>query len=186
LVLKYRGDLHRYIQTERDFLYISSLVVSYRYVVKIKKKFKHQNKREFGSENLQQPKYDKDDPNKQFPENQSKPQENKGHGKMKKDTKKWCDFHKILTLCLGKGLCADLPVLRIVQILPSSRSGSFDSPLESLLKLTHRSFLLLAASRPDRCSLHDRKMEFRASGFRNPDVTTLSFRFPDLRYPDML
>jgi hypothetical protein len=33
LVLKYRGDLHRYIQTEMGFLNISSLGVSYRYVV---------------------------------------------------------------------------------------------------------------------------------------------------------
>ena len=35
-------------------------------------------------------------PNKQSPENQSKPQEKKGHGKTKKDTEKWCDFYKIL------------------------------------------------------------------------------------------
>jgi hypothetical protein len=51
LVLKYRGALHRYIQTEMDFLDISSLDVAYRYAVKIKKKFKHQNKREFRSAN---------------------------------------------------------------------------------------------------------------------------------------
>jgi hypothetical protein len=69
LVLKYHGALHKYIQTEMDFLDISSLSVAYRYVVKIEKKFKHQNKWEFGSANLQQPKYDKDDPNKQSPEN---------------------------------------------------------------------------------------------------------------------
>ena len=35
-----------------------------------------------------------DNPNKQSPKNQSKPQEKKGHGKTKKDTEKWCDFHK--------------------------------------------------------------------------------------------
>ena len=35
LVLKYRGALHRYIQTELDFVDISSLNVSYQYVVKI-------------------------------------------------------------------------------------------------------------------------------------------------------
>jgi hypothetical protein len=95
LVLKYRGALHRYIQTEMDFLDISSLGAAYRYVVKIEQKFKHQNKREFGSANPQQPKYDKDNPNKQSLENQSKTQEKKGHGKTKKDTGKWCDFHKI-------------------------------------------------------------------------------------------
>jgi hypothetical protein len=56
LVLKYRGALHRYIQTEMDFLDISSLGVAYRYVVKTEQKFKHQNKREFGSANPQQSK----------------------------------------------------------------------------------------------------------------------------------
>jgi hypothetical protein len=70
-----------------DFLDISSLGVASRYAVKIKQKFKHQNKRKFGSANPQQPKYDKDGPNKESPENQSKPQEKKGHGKTKKDTK---------------------------------------------------------------------------------------------------
>jgi hypothetical protein len=78
-----------------DFLDISSLGAAYRYAVKIEQKFKHQNKRDFGSVNLQQPKYDKDIPNKQSPENQFKTQEKKGHGKTKKDTGKWCDFHKI-------------------------------------------------------------------------------------------
>jgi hypothetical protein len=63
LVLKYHGALHRYIQTEMDFLSISSLGYAYRYVVKIKKKFRHQNKWEFGSVNLQQLKHGKDDPN---------------------------------------------------------------------------------------------------------------------------
>jgi hypothetical protein len=64
LVLKYRGALHRYIEIEMDFLDISLLGASYRYVVKIKKKFKHQKKWDFGSANLQQPKYDKDELNK--------------------------------------------------------------------------------------------------------------------------
>jgi hypothetical protein len=64
LVLKYRWALHRYIQTEMDFMDISSLGATYRYVVKIEEKFKHQNKREFGSANPQQSKYDKDNSNK--------------------------------------------------------------------------------------------------------------------------
>jgi hypothetical protein len=62
LILKYRGALHRYIQTEMDFLNISSLGVAYRYVVKIEQKFGPQNKRKFGSEKLQQPKHDKNGP----------------------------------------------------------------------------------------------------------------------------
>jgi hypothetical protein len=95
LVLKYHGALHRYIQTEMDFLDISSLDAAYRYAVKIEQKFKHKNKWEFGSANPQQPKHEKDVPNKQFPKKQSKTQEKKGHGKTKKDTGKWCDFHKI-------------------------------------------------------------------------------------------
>jgi hypothetical protein len=56
-----------------DFLDISLLGVAYRYVVKIKKKFKHENKWEFEYANTKQRKYDKDGPNKQSSENQSKP-----------------------------------------------------------------------------------------------------------------
>jgi hypothetical protein len=96
LVLKYREALHRYIKTEMDFLDISSLGATYRYAVKIDHKFRHRNKREFRSTNPQQPKYDKDDSNKKPPKNQSKPHEKKGHGKTKKNTGKWCDFHKSL------------------------------------------------------------------------------------------
>jgi hypothetical protein len=40
LVLKYYGCLHRYIQTEMEFLDITSLGMDYRYVVKIEQKFK--------------------------------------------------------------------------------------------------------------------------------------------------
>ena len=40
LVLKYHVCLHRYIQTEMDFLDIESLGVAYRYVVNIEHKFK--------------------------------------------------------------------------------------------------------------------------------------------------
>jgi hypothetical protein len=41
LVMKYCGALHRYIQTEMDFLDISSLGAAYRYAIKIEQKFKH-------------------------------------------------------------------------------------------------------------------------------------------------
>jgi len=47
-----------------DFLDISSLGAAYQYAVKIEQKFKHQNKREFGSANPQQPKHDRDNLNK--------------------------------------------------------------------------------------------------------------------------
>jgi hypothetical protein len=40
LVLKYHNFLHRYIQTEMDFLDIASLGMSCRYIVKIEQKFK--------------------------------------------------------------------------------------------------------------------------------------------------
>jgi hypothetical protein len=78
-----------------DFMDISSLGVTYRYDVKIENKFRNQKKWELVSPNPQQPKYEKDDPDKQLSENQSKPQEKKRYRKMKKDNKKWCDFHKI-------------------------------------------------------------------------------------------
>jgi hypothetical protein len=78
-----------------DFLNISSLGVAYRYVVKIEQKFRHENKWEFGSANTQQPKHNKDGPNQQLPDNQSKTQEKKDKGKTKNDNGKWCDFQKL-------------------------------------------------------------------------------------------
>jgi hypothetical protein len=59
LALKYHGALHKYIQTEMEFLDISSLGAAYRYLVKIEQKFKQQKKWEFGSTNSKQPKYGK-------------------------------------------------------------------------------------------------------------------------------
>jgi hypothetical protein len=44
---------------------------------------------------MQQPNHGKDDPNQQPLDNHSKTQDKKGKGKMKNDTGKWCDFHKI-------------------------------------------------------------------------------------------
>ena len=95
LVPKYYGALHRYIQTEMDFLNISSLGYAYWYAIKIEHKFRHQNKWEFESANTKQPKHGKDDPNQKPSNNHSKTQEKKGKGKMKNDSGKWCDFHKI-------------------------------------------------------------------------------------------
>jgi hypothetical protein len=95
LVLKYRGAMHRYIQTEMYFLNISPLGVSYRYAIKIEQKFRHKKKWEFGSANMKQPKHCKDEPNQHPLHNHSKTQDKKGKLKMKNDTGKWCDFHKI-------------------------------------------------------------------------------------------
>jgi hypothetical protein len=53
MVLKYRGSLHRYIQTEMEFLDISSLGVVYQYVVKIEQKLK-QKTWQFGPGNPSQ------------------------------------------------------------------------------------------------------------------------------------
>jgi hypothetical protein len=43
MVFKYRGALHRYIQTEMEFMYISSLGATYEYVVKIDHKIKQRH-----------------------------------------------------------------------------------------------------------------------------------------------
>jgi hypothetical protein len=62
LVLKYHNGLHRYIQVDMDFLDVSSLRFAYRYVVKIKHKFKQRIKQEFGFANSSQQKHGKVDP----------------------------------------------------------------------------------------------------------------------------
>jgi hypothetical protein len=85
-----------------EFLDISSLGVAYRYVVKIKQKLKQKTWTIWAWEPLTK-KSRKGCPNPQnkgqrkdgFPQdNQSKPQEKKDTRKTKKDTGKWCDFHK--------------------------------------------------------------------------------------------
>jgi hypothetical protein len=102
LVLKYHGALHRYIHIEMEFLDISSLGAAYRYAVKIEQKRK-QKTRQFGPGNPSQQKPGKGGPNPpnkgqskdgQYQDNQYKPQAKKDTGKTKKDTGKWCDFHK--------------------------------------------------------------------------------------------
>jgi hypothetical protein len=85
-----------------EFLDIPSLGTTYRYVVKIEKKFK-QKQQEFGSANPSQLKQGKGNPNPHSrgpsrdgrpQDNPSKPQHKKGNEKTKKDTGKWCEYHK--------------------------------------------------------------------------------------------
>jgi len=86
-----------------EFLDITSMGMTYIYVVNIEHKFK-QKRREFGFANSSQPKQEKYDPNRQNKgrrkyahthDNQSKPQ-HKGNEKSKKEMRKWCEYHKIL------------------------------------------------------------------------------------------
>jgi hypothetical protein len=87
---------------EMEFLDISSLGAAYRYAVKIEQKLK-QKMRQFGPGNPSQQNPGKGGPNPQnkgqrkygqYQDNQSKPQAKKDTRKTKKDTGKWCDFHK--------------------------------------------------------------------------------------------
>eukprot|EP00253_Pinus_taeda_P014786 PITA_14786 len=80
----------RYIQEEMEFLNISSLGMAYRYAVKIEQKFK-QKKRDFGSAN---PKPKGRSQGGVTQDNPSKLQETNNTTKLKKDTGKWCEFHK--------------------------------------------------------------------------------------------
>jgi hypothetical protein len=91
-VLKYHGALHRYIQTEMEFLDISSLGAAYRYAVKIEQKLK-QKTRLFGPGNPSQQKPGKGGPNPQnkgqrkdgqYQDNQSKPQAKKDTERQRK------------------------------------------------------------------------------------------------------
>jgi hypothetical protein len=85
-----------------EFLDISSLGMAYQYAVKMEQKLK-QKTRQFGPGNPAQKKPGKGDPNPrnkgqskdgEFQDNQSKPQAKNDNVKTKKDTRKWCNFHK--------------------------------------------------------------------------------------------
>ena len=109
LILKYCGYLHRYIQEELVFLKISSLGMAYQYTVKIEQKFK-QKKRDFGSAN---PKPKGQSQGGVTQDNPSKLQEKNNTMKLKKDTGKWCEFHKSPTHNPGCHQGAVLPCQKL-------------------------------------------------------------------------
>jgi len=76
-----------------EFLNISSLGMAYRYTVKIEQKFK-QKKKDFGSTD---PKTKGQSQGGVTQDNWSKLQEKNNTTKSKKDTRKWCEFHKFPT-----------------------------------------------------------------------------------------
>ena len=99
LILKYCSCLHKYIEEEIEFLNISSLGTTYRYSVKVEQKFK-QKKRDFGSVNQKQRKGVPKPQNKRksqggaAQDNPPKLQTKNSAANPKKDTGKWCEFHK--------------------------------------------------------------------------------------------
>ena len=82
-----------------EFLDISSLGTTYRYVAKIEQKFK-QKKRDFGSANQKQRKGAPKPQNQGHGEGMAtqeklpKPQAKSNTAKPKKEAGKWCEFHK--------------------------------------------------------------------------------------------
>ena len=98
-MLKYYSCLHRYIQEEMEFLEISSLGTTHRYAAKIEQNFK-QKKRDFGSMNQKQGKGAHKPQNQGHSqgmvtqENFPKMQAKSNITKLKKEARKWCEFHK--------------------------------------------------------------------------------------------
>ena len=81
-----------------EFLDISSLGSAYRYAVEIEEKFRQKNKWDSGPAHpaQKQGKGNLGPQNtRQGKDDQSLPQAKKGDGNIKKDTGKWCEFHKI-------------------------------------------------------------------------------------------
>ena len=87
------------MEDSKEFLDISSLGTEYQYTVKIEQKFK-QKKRDFGSANSKQgkgtPKPHRKGPSQgeATQDNPPKLQAKNDTMKTKKDTGKWCEFHK--------------------------------------------------------------------------------------------
>ena len=131
-----------------EFLYISSLGTTYRYVIKIVLKLK-QKTQKFGPGNPSQQKPGKGGPIPprkgqskygQYQDNHSKLQAKKDTGKTKKDIQKWCDFHKRpwhnTIDCRSKQSLDNATIVELPWML-------FIIPPNSYLQHTNPSFLIM-------------------------------------------
>jgi hypothetical protein len=96
-VLKYKSGLHRYIQTEMDFLNIATLSSAFKYAAKIEEKFKNKGNRDYFANN--KPRVEGD--NKSGGENKTNdPHSNSSKNtwwaakKTQNNTGMWCEMHK--------------------------------------------------------------------------------------------
>jgi hypothetical protein len=117
-----------------EFLAIFSLGAAYQYAAKIEQKFK-QKKRDFGSANQKQGKSTPKPPNKgssqggAAQDNPPKPQAKNNVTKPKKDTGKWCEFHKSSTHNSATSECWAKQSL-VVELKASESDADSDSESE--------------------------------------------------------
>lgn len=94
-ILKYRSGLHRYIQTEMDFLNIETLATAYKYATKIEEKSKQRWKRDYFANNKPRAEGGNKFAGKQVTkEPHSNSPKNTWWSTKKTDTGMWCELHR--------------------------------------------------------------------------------------------
>lgn len=96
-VLKYRSELHRYIQTKMYFLNIETLGIAYKYATKIEEKFKQKGKKDFFTNNKFKGENSNKFAGKQAATSKCVSQSPTWSTRTKKTPKymgMWCDVHK--------------------------------------------------------------------------------------------
>lgn len=99
-ILKYQSGIHRYIQTEMEFLNIETLATTYKYARKIEEKSKQKGKRDYFANNKPRVeggnkfvgKHVTREPHSNSPKNTWWSTK-----KTQIDTGMWCEMHKSLT-----------------------------------------------------------------------------------------